>query len=80
MHFVFYVVINIEINIDPPCVGHILKLHIYIFSKQSIWHVVGAPYVITPFQFLIWCMKFYLEYIQASIAIKTGNGLNNFSF
>lgn len=33
------------INVDPPCVGHILKLHIYIFSKQSIWHVVGAQLI-----------------------------------
>lgn len=41
----YYLVINIEINIDPPCVGHILKLHIYIFSKQSIWHVVGAQLI-----------------------------------
>ena len=30
------------INIDPFCVGHMLKVHIYIFPKQSIWHVVGA--------------------------------------
>lgn len=26
----YYLVINIEINIDPSCVGHILKLHIHI--------------------------------------------------
>ena len=35
------------INIDPFCVGHILKVHIYIFPKQSIWHVVGAQLMST---------------------------------